>query len=349
MGSWCYYNISGHSKVHYHNHDITIVPGNKTIIDTDIDTEITSTTSIGASKTTIIMIATTSGYVNKWVRNLSGTPLTEAQVSLLVHGPILVLLPDTPHGEYITAVEQACLKLELHSAEELRAEMRGALKHSQNPKRNITKQEVQALAELKKDQSRVILTADKGVAIVVMDKEDYNKKAQALLEDRGTYKILKADPSKRMKTKLINLLKKIKSEERINDNLYKKMYPTEAVPPKFYGLPEVHKIDIPLRPIVSSRGSISYEVVKELARIIRPRVGSSPHHIKNTGNFIEQIKGVTLQANESITSYDVSALFTSVPIDPAIHIIQRRLELDQEIHSRTTMKVEQIISLLEFF
>ena len=77
-------------------------------------------------------------------------------------------------------------------------------------------------------------------------------------------------------------------------------------------------------------------------------MGSSPHHIKNTGDFIQHIKGVTPQANETITPYDVSALYTSVPIDPAIQIILRRLELDQELHSRTTMKVEHIISLLEF-
>ena len=32
-----------------------------------------------------------------------------------------------------------------------------------------------------------------------------------------------------------------------------KMYPTGAVTPKFYGLPNIHKRDIPLRPIVSSR------------------------------------------------------------------------------------------------
>ena len=113
-----------------------------------------------------------------------------------------------------------------------------------------------------------------------------------------------------MKTRLINLLKKIKSEGGINDIQYKKMYPTGAVPPKFYGLPKIHKRGIPLRPIVSSRGSISYEVAKELSRILKPLVGSSPHHIKNTGDFIEHIKDITLQANETITSYDVSALFT---------------------------------------
>ena len=222
------------------------------------------------------------------------------------------------------------------------------LRNSQEPKRNITKQEVQALVELKKDQSRVILTADKGVAIVIMDKEEYNEKAKALLEDQGTYKALKTDPTYRMKTKLISMLKKIKSEGGINDTQYKKMFPIGAVPPKIYGLPKIHKRGIPLRPMASSRGSISYEVAKEVARILKPLVGSSPHHIKNTGDFIDHIKHVTLQANETITSYDVSALFTSVPIEAAINIIQRRLELDQELHSRTTMKVEHITSLLEF-
>ena len=181
-----------------------------------------------------------------------------------------------------------------------------------------------------------------------MDEEEYNEKAKVLLEDQGTYKALKTDPTNRMKTELISLLKKIKSEGGIDDTQYKKMYPTGAVPPKFYGLPKIHKRGIPLRPIVSSRGSISYELAKELARILKPLMGSSPHYIKNTGDFIEHIKHVTLQANETITSYDVSALFTSVPIEAAINIIQRRLELDQELHSRTTMKVEHITSLLKF-
>ena len=72
----------------------------------------------------------------------------------------------------------------------------------------------------------------KGTAIVIMDK-DYQEKAKALLEDQGTYKALKSDPTSRIKTKLTSLLKKIKSEGGIEDTQYKKMYPTGAVPPKF--------------------------------------------------------------------------------------------------------------------
>ena len=175
-----------------------------------ISMPVTPVTSTSLTSTTDM--ATTNDYINNCIWNLSSTPITEAQVSLLVHGPnFAVALRHLLWGIYHCNIA-ACLKLEPHNAEELRAEMRGALRHSQEPERNITKQEVQALVELKIDQSRVILTADKGVAIVIMDKVEYKEKAQILLEDKGKYKTLKTDPTNRMKTKLINLLKKIKLE-----------------------------------------------------------------------------------------------------------------------------------------
>ena len=192
------------------------------------------------------------------------------------------------------AVEQDCLNLEPHNVEELRAEIRGALKHLHTHRSNISKEEAKALAELRRHQTRVILTADKGVALVVLDKDNYISKAQDLLKDAKTYKEISSDPRNKLKNKLISLLKKIKTEVGISEQLYKKMYPTGAVAPKFYGLPKVHKRGIPLRPIVSSWGSLSYEVAKELSRILRPSVGKSPHHIKNTGDFVQQVKGITL-------------------------------------------------------
>ena len=320
-------------------------------------TTTTSTSNITSAATTPLVAAsppattttTTTVQLEKWVRNLSGAPLTKAQMSLLAHGPNFAIAPrHPPYGEYIPSLEQACLNMEPHNEEELRAEIRGPLRHSNKARRNITKEEAQALTELKKDHSRVILTTDKGVVLVVMDRTEYNNKAQKLLEDGGTYNGIKADPTNKLKNKLINLLKKIKAGGGINDQLNKKMYPAGPEVPKFYGLPKIHKRDIPLRPIVSSRGSINYEVDKELSRILRPLVDNSPHHIKNTGDFVQQLKGITLHANECIISYDVSALFTSVPIDHAINIIRRKLELDPDLHTRTSMKVEEVISLLEF-
>ena len=81
-----------------------------------------------------------------------------------------------PNVDYITAVESMCSKLKEEDAIELRSDINSLLRKAQVPKPNLTKQERVGLAQLKKDKDRVILTADKGVAMVVMDKEEYIKK-----------------------------------------------------------------------------------------------------------------------------------------------------------------------------
>ena len=81
-----------------------------------------------------------------------------------------------------------------------------------------------------------------------MDKSEYNTKAQELLQDKKTYKKISTDPTNKLKTKYISLIKKIKADGDIEEQLYKKMYPTGAVAPNFYGLHKIHKRDIPLRP-----------------------------------------------------------------------------------------------------
>ena len=153
-------------------------------------------------------------------------------------------------------------------------------KKIQPPKANITKEEQKAMIELKKDTNRVILTADKGTCLVVMDKEEYINKAQDLLKEEA-YKIIPEDPTNKQKNKLIQLLKKIKTEGDISEDNYKKMYPTGAGIPKFYGLPKVHKAGVPLRPTVSSRGSVTYNTSKELARILKPLAGRTPWTLWN--------------------------------------------------------------------
>ena len=126
------------------------------------------------------------------------------------------------------------------------------------------------------------------------------------------------------------------------------MYPTGSVPLKFYGLPKIHKPDTPLRPIVSSCGSVSYGVAKDLAKILKPLVGKSPHHIYSTQDFVEEVKHITLVPGESFSSNDVSALFTSVPIDPALKIIKDLLVKDPTLKDRTVIGIDDIILLLEF-
>ena len=108
--------------------------------------------------------------------------------------------------------------------------------------------------------------------------------------------------------------------------MYKSMYHTGCVPSKFYGLSKINKLDTALRPIVSSCDSVTYGVAKELTKILKPLVGKSPHHINSTHDFVEQVKHITLSPGECLSSYDVSALFTSVPVDPVLRVIKDLLK-----------------------
>ena len=87
------------------------------------------------------------------------------------------------------------------------------------------------------------------------------------------------------------------------------MYPIGCISPKFYGLPKIHKTNIPLRHIVSSRGSVTYEVAKVLAKIHKHLVRKSPHHVHSTKDFVERVSKVTLQPGECLCLYDYLLLY----------------------------------------
>ena len=123
---------------------------------------------------------------------------------------------------YIASIENACSKLKQGKVDELRGEIKAIIKKINTPKNNITKKEKKALVELRKDTNKTILTADKGVSLVVMNKEDYQKKALELL-DQPTYKTITADPTTKYKNRLISLLKTIKSEGGLDEVTYKKL------------------------------------------------------------------------------------------------------------------------------
>ena len=126
------------------------------------------------------------------------------------------------------------------------------------------------------------------------------------------------------------------------------MYPTGCVQPKFYGLPKIHKPDTPLRPIVSSCGSVTYGVAKELAKILKPWLASPHTTLLAPKTLLNKPNQIILEPGDCLSSYDVSALFTSVPIDPALKINKDLLDKDTTLKERTVMEVSDIILLLEF-
>ena len=120
----------------------------------------------------------------------------------------------------------------------------------------------------------------------------------------------------------------------MDEGTYRSMYPTKCTAPNFYGLPKIYKTGTPLRPIVSSRGSLTYGVAKVFDKVLKPLVGKLPQYIQSTNDFVSKGREVTLLPGECLNSYNVTALFTPVPVDPALNIRKDLLEKDETLSNK---------------
>ena len=96
----------------------------------------------------------------------------------------------------------------------------------------------------------MVLPADKGRASVVMDTDTYRAKMFTLIEN-GPYQLLIKDPRDRLIRKLFEKLLTLKRSGYLSEVVYNKIRPRHKQPPRIYGLLNIHKADVPLRPMVS--------------------------------------------------------------------------------------------------
>ena len=101
----------------------------------------------------------------------------------------------------------------------------------------FSKDEIKALDGLKDDDSIVIVKPDQGNGILILDRSDYNKKMEDILEDTTKFLRLDDDPVKltlQRENKLISLLKTLKRSELISEATYDQLRPTGPAGSEYY-------------------------------------------------------------------------------------------------------------------
>ena len=210
----------------------------------------------------------------------------------------------------------------------------------------MTKNKKDALRNLRADKSIHILKADKGNATVILDRLEYDNNILALL-NTSTYKELKRDPTANIERKICSKLSGFKKAGILSQTLHNCLRPSATVCPKFYGLPKIHKPNVPLRPIVASIGSPTYALAKYLAEILKPVVGKTEHHVVNSKEFVTKMEQIRLGKNDILVSFDVVSLFTNVPVEEACNIAIERLLSDITLSQRTNLSPENVHDLLK--
>ena len=66
---------------------------------------------------------------------------------------------------------------------------------------------------------------------------------------------------------------------------------------------------------MSSRGLITYELAKLLAKILSPHVGNIGHALKNSAEIVSELSNLTLGSIDVLKYFAVTALFMKVQVE----------------------------------
>ncbi|XP_054718556.1 uncharacterized protein LOC129227956 [Uloborus diversus] len=232
--------------------------------------------------------------ISRVVVNKSNRVLTTAETSILAKGGnFAISMNSIPTEDIIANIESSLRQLPQAEAEEIRREASRILHKAKPPRSNVSNAERKAIKSLNEDKSIVILPADKGNATTVLNTEDYRRKIRDLL-DPTIYVKLRCDPTSRILKKTNSLIMKSTLPEKTKETISS----SEALIPRLYGLPKIHKEELPLRPIVSAINSPTHLLSKHLASLLKPHVGATESFVRDSSHFIEKLKTYSLQSTD---------------------------------------------------
>ncbi|KAG6932668.1 hypothetical protein G0U57_020942, partial [Chelydra serpentina] len=166
---------------------------------------------------------------------------------------------------------------------------------------NLSRAERNAIQSLRNNPDIIIKEADKGGAVVIMNRSDYQKEAARQLSNTKFYRPLSSDPTEEYTKKLHHLLRTFPTltQEQIN-------IPLEPRPGLFYLLPKIHKPGNPGRPIISGIGTLTAGLSVYVDSLLRPYATSTPSYLQDTTDFLRNLQSIgDLPENIILATMDV--------------------------------------------
>ena len=216
-------------------------------------------------------------------------------------------------------------------------------------RRNITKAEHLALKNLRKEKDHIIVTADKGVAVVVIDKTEYITKCEGLLQDNSVDQHLSKDTSPTIHKELIKILQDYKNNNFICETEYTLLRPhgSNCRVTRFYALPKIYKIQ-------HAHATHSFSLWCSNIQHCQIHHSNSSKlmwqdFVIDSTDFIQKIKHLPINPEEeTLVSFDVSALFTGIPVPFVLQVINSKVSTCTNFTNVGNITKEKFIKLPEF-
>ncbi|CAH8662813.1 unnamed protein product [Schistosoma rodhaini] len=155
-----------------------------------------------------------------------------------------------------------------------------------------------------------------------MNKSDYIDKMELILSDKSKFMAdVDSDGLHKLEKKVNSNLTKLLNMNAIDKDEFHLLKPMGSVYPHLYGLPKIHKPNIPLRPILSMCRSPTHKLAKWLTKILNPiRHQFCKYSLIDSFDLIKYLKDMNIKT-KTMCSFDVNTLFTNVPLRKTIDIL----------------------------
>lgn len=132
----------------------------------------------------------------------------------------------------------------------------------------------------------------------------------------------KKTQTSKIQNKNNHIIKYLKNKDFINETTAKKLYSTyNGIPIRLYANPKIHKRDLCYRPIVACNGCPTEKLSKFIAKILSNSLHSNQYYVKDSFEFSNLLNNFQIPDNYVLISLDVVSLFTNIPKDLTITVI----------------------------
>lgn len=202
---------------------------------------------------------------------------------------------------------------------------------------NLEKEEKEGLRRLKGRRDVVVEQADKGGAVVVMERQWYEERLKNLCDE--TYEVI---GEKSMKE---GLVEKVTEEARKKG--MKRWVNAQGRVPVMKGFPKIHKEEIKLRPVMDCRSNYWEPIEGQLKLVCESiREGQESSRVRNTEGAREVLRSVKLGGQKTILfSLDVKAMFPSLKREAIVSVIEEEMG-ERSMNGWKAGKVKKALGLM---
>lgn len=219
---------------------------------------------------------------------------------------------------------------------------------------NLTAEHRMAIDSLKNNKDIIIKPADKGSAIVILDKQQYMQEAYRQLHNTQHYVQLPHSLQTQTRVQVQFILQDLYTLHYITFKQKNFLLgPPTPRPRLFYMLPKIHKDpstwtvphEIPMgRPIVSDCESETYNIATYIDHYLNPISHTHPSYIQDTYDFITKLQGIPIPEQAFIFTVDINSLYTNIDTERGLKAVHNAF-IQHPDDSRPDKQILQLLKI----